>query len=167
MDPVLQYFNDKKIPYRLYEHPAVHTVKDALALGIDMPGIGAKNLFLKNLSGTHYYLLVLPNTLRADLKIFAQIVGEKKVTFGTPEELMQYLGVTPGSVSLCGLLNDINRAVQPYVHEALTQAMLMHLHPNRNTASLELTRDSFRLFLESLPYMLHTVTEEQMPLEKI
>jgi Ala-tRNA(Pro) deacylase len=164
MQSVEAYFTQHSIPYRLYEHPPVFTVADVHALGIDMPGVGAKNLFLKNLSGTRYFLLVLPNTMKADLKAFAVIVGEKKVTFGTPEELMKYLGITPGSVSLCCLLNDTDKVVQPYVHEAIADAELMHLHPNRNTASVELTKEAFAQFMQSLGRAITLVNNAQMPL---
>ena len=164
MEVVESYFKEKNIPYRLYEHPPVFTVADVFALGLDMPGVGAKNLFLKNLSSTRFFLLVLPNTLKADLKLFATLVGEKKVTFGTPEELMKYLGITPGSVSLCCLLNDTEKVVQTYVHEAIIDADIMHLHPNRNTASIELTKDAFAAFLSSLERPIQRVTNEQMPL---
>ncbi len=165
MEMVETYFKEKNIPYRLYEHPPVFTVADALALGIDMPGVGAKNLFLKNLSGTRYFLLVLPNTMKADLKIFAKIVKEKKVTFGTPEELMKYLGITPGSVSLCCLLNDTEKVVIPYVHQAIIDADIMHLHPNRNTASVELTKDAFAQFLISLERPVYSIAAVDMPLQ--
>jgi Ala-tRNA(Pro) deacylase len=164
MEIVETYFKEKNIPYRLYEHPPVFTVADVFKLGLDMPGVGAKNLFLKNLAGTRYFLLVLPNTMKADLKAFAAIVGEKKVTFGSPEELMKYLSITPGSVSLCCLLNDTQKVVMPYVHEAVMDAEIMHLHPNRNTASVELTKDAFAQFLASLERPIERVTEAQMPL---
>lgn len=164
MEIVETYFREKNIPYRLYEHPPVFTVADVYALGLDMPGVGAKNLFLKNLSSSRYFLLVLPNTMKADLKTFAKIVGEKKVTFGTPEELMKYLGITPGSVSLCCLLNDTDKVVMPYVHEAIIDADIMHLHPNRNTASVELTKEAFAQFLVSLERPIQRVTSADMPL---
>jgi Ala-tRNA(Pro) deacylase len=164
MQSVEAYFQLHAIPYRLYEHPPVFTVADVHALGLDMPGVGAKNLFLKDLANTRYFLLVLPNTMKADLKAFARIVGEKKVTFGTPDELMQYLGITPGSVSLCCLLNDDEKRVHVYVHEAITDADIMHLHPNRNTASVELTKDAFAQFLTSLNRVIHRVSDADMPL---
>ena len=164
MEEVERYFKEKNIPYRLYEHPPVFTVADVFALGLDMPGVGAKNLFLKNLAGSRYFLLVLPNTMKADLKAFAALVGEKKVTFGSPEELMRYLCITPGSVSLCCLLNDTDKVVVPYVHEAIIDADIMHLHPNRNTASIELTKDAFAQFISSLERTIHRVTATEMPL---
>jgi Ala-tRNA(Pro) deacylase len=161
---VTDHFEKYGIEYRLYEHPAVFTVADMYALGLEMPGVGAKNLFLKNLAGDRFFLLVLPNTMRADLKRFAAIVGEKKVTFGTPEELMQHLKITPGSVSLCCLLNDPEHVVAPYVHEGILSAPLMHLHPNRNTASVELKKEAFAKFLASLNRTITVVTDEHMPL---
>lgn len=167
MENVFKFLEKHDIAYRMYEHPPVHTIRDAEALGLTMPGVGAKNLFLKNLMGTRFFLLVIPNTARADLKVFARIVSEKKVTFGTQEELMRYLGVTPGSVSLCGLLNDTGKRVEPYVHEALINAPLMHLHPNRNTASLELTKEYFTKFIHLLGHSISIVTTEQMSLEDL
>lgn len=148
---VEEHFKKYDIPYRLYEHVAVFTVDDVHRHAIHTDGVvGSKNLFLTNLEHKRFFLYTLPDYMRADLKTFAEKVGEKKVQFGSPEELMKYLGLTPGSVSLCGLLNDKDKNVEVYVHEVVYEALRMHLHPNINTASMELTHDALMKYFESL-----------------
>jgi Ala-tRNA(Pro) deacylase len=172
MHPVLTFFDTHALPYRLYTHPAFFTVADAHAYmqehgEVHTPGaVGCKNLFLKNYVEKpavgevyRYYLYVLPDVERADLKKFATHVGEKKVTFATAEELLDLLGVTPGSVSLCGLLNDTAKKVAVYIHEAVYTAPLVHLHPNINTASLEISHDTLVRYIECLGREVHVYRE--------
>lgn len=148
---VEMHFTHNGIPYKLYEHVAVFTVDDVHKHSIHTDGvIGSKNLFLTNLEHKRFFLYTLPDNMRADLKAFAEIVGEKKVQFASPEELMRYLGLTPGSVSLCGLLNDTDKKVEVYVHQVVYDAERMHLHPNINTASMELTHEALMQYFKSL-----------------
>lgn len=155
---IKEYFKKHDIPYRLYEHKAVFTVEDVHRHAIHGEGVvGSKNLFLTNLEHKRFFLYTLPDFMRADLKAFAEQVGEKKVQFGSPEELMTYLQLTPGSVSLCGLLNDTEKKVEVYVHETIYEAPLMHMHPNVNTASMELTNDALLRYFSSLARDIHLV----------
>jgi Ala-tRNA(Pro) deacylase len=78
--------------------------------------------------------------------------------FGSPEELLSYLGLTPGSVSMCGLLNDTEKKVKLFVHEGVYNAPVMHLHPNVNTASMELTHDALMKFLATLDCEVRVVS---------
>jgi Ala-tRNA(Pro) deacylase len=162
-DIVCEYLRAHNIPFICHDHPAIFTVEEAIEKGVDLPGAGAKNLFLKDVSGTRFFLYALLNTTRADLKAFAKKVGVNKVTFATPEELLNFLGVTPGSVSLAGLLNDSQSVVEVYVDRALYDAPRMHLHPNVNTASLELTQSAFHAFLRSLPQTITIYDEGGVP----
>lgn len=166
---VLDFFDSHHIAYTLYEHPAFFTVVEAHAYKesqgaiFHSPGaVGCKNLFLKNYVDKpkgdevyRYFLYVLPDMERADLKTFAQTVGEKKVTFGSPEELQTYLGVTPGSVSLCGLLNDTNKKVSVWVDKKVFRAPMIHLHPNVNTASLEMGTNALQKYITALDREVH------------
>ena len=68
-----------------------------------------KNLFLRNQKGTRHYLVILKHLKRADLRAVADQIGDGKLSFGSPERLMTHLGVTPGSVSPFGLINDRER----------------------------------------------------------
>jgi Ala-tRNA(Pro) deacylase len=70
-----------------------------------------------------------------------------KLSFASPERLMKYLGVTPGSVSLFGLINDTTDHVYLFLDEKLRNADHLSFHPNDNTASLVITGEGFHRFL--------------------
>src|SRR5215471_14960868 len=93
------------IVFERYEHPPV-----ASAIGAEQhwSGIDAahtKNLFLRNQAGTRHYLLIMTLLKRANLQAVADQIGDGRLSFGTPERMMAYLGVTPGSVSPFGLIH--------------------------------------------------------------
>ena len=79
------------------------------------PESWAKNLFLRDKKKQNYYLLVLPDAKRADLKAFAAMVGTKQVKFASEDDLSAYMKLTRGSVTPLGVLNDEARAVQVYI----------------------------------------------------
>jgi Ala-tRNA(Pro) deacylase len=70
-----------------------------------------------------------------------------KLSFASPERLMKYLGVTPGSVSLFGLINDETHHVYVFLDEVLKDAKHLSFHPNDNTASLVITHEGFLKFI--------------------
>ncbi len=78
-------------------------------------GLQCKNLFLRNKKGDRHYLVVLEISKRADLKDLVKLVGDDRLSFGSPERLMAQLGLTPGSVSPFGLINDADGSVRVLV----------------------------------------------------
>ena len=148
MVDVEQYLQSHNIEYIKHEHPAVFTCDEAEKHCKDVPGIPGKNLFLKNKGSKIFFLVILPAVKRADLKVIAKIVSEPKVSFASPEALKEKLSLEPGSVSPFGLLNDVNHEVEVYVDKEMYNADIVNFHPNRNTASLELTGEMFRKYLE-------------------
>lgn len=147
---VEKYLQDNQIKYVLHEHPAVYTCEEAEKYCSDIPGLACKNLLLKDKKGRRHFLIVLPATKRADLKGISEAVGENKVSFASAEALKEKLGLEPGAVSPFGLLNDQHHEVEVYVDEAVYNADIVSFHPNRNTASLELTGEMFRKFLQNI-----------------
>lgn len=143
-DYVYDFLNTNGIIYTKHEHHAVFTVEEANALYGDIPGAHTKNLFLKNKDASQFYLYVIASHKRADLKHIAELVGEKKLFFGTPEELLAILGLTPGSVSALGLINDTEQRVRVVVDKELWESEQVNAHPNTNTATLTFTQDDFR-----------------------
>jgi Ala-tRNA(Pro) deacylase len=85
---------------------------------------------------------------QADLRHLVKIIGDDRLSFGSPERLMKYLGVTPGSVSPLGLIHDTARAVRVIVDSDLRAAERLIFHPNDNTASLTIAGSDFVRFLE-------------------
>ena len=76
-------------------------------------------------------------------------MGERKLSFANAETLKERLGVEAGAVSPFGLLNDESEGVEVYMDKEAYEAPLVHFHPNRNTASLELTGEMFQCYLGS------------------
>ncbi len=146
---VEDFLTEQGIDFQLFEHPAVFTCEEAEAHCGEIPGLASKNLFLRNAKKDRFFLVVLPAAKRADLKAFGKIVGEK-VSFGKPEELKEKLGLEPGAVSPLGLINDSQKAVEPYFDREVYEAEQVSFHPNRNTASVVLSGEGLRRFLEGL-----------------
>ncbi|MBL4644296.1 MAG: prolyl-tRNA synthetase associated domain-containing protein [Candidatus Pacebacteria bacterium] len=145
---IYQILDTNNIEYEKYEHEPVFTVEEADEIKTCIKGAHTKNLFLKNKNASQYFLYVIASHKRADLKSVKDQIGESKPQFGTPEELMEHLGVTPGSVSVLGLIHDTQHRVQVLIDKELWDAELVNAHPNTNTATLVFTQDNFRKFLE-------------------
>lgn len=150
MQDVEQFLQSKGIQYTLHEHPAVFTCEDAEIHCKNVPGLACKNLVLKDKKSGRYFLLILPAAKRMDLKKFSEMVGQKNITFASADVLREKLGVDPGSVSPFGLLNDTEKEMEVYVDSEVYNAEIVGFHPNRNTATLELSREMFWKFLELL-----------------
>ena len=139
------------IAYERYEHPPVFTADDAAAHWSAIPATPVKNLFLRNKKGDREYLVILAIEKRADLRLLATVIRDDRLSFGSPERLMASLGVTPGSVSPFGLLNDAHGGVRVIVDADLRSATRVILHPNTNTASLAISVADVERFLSSRP----------------
>jgi Ala-tRNA(Pro) deacylase len=146
--PVFDRLRALKIPYELYEHPPVFTAEEAAAHWKDVPGTPVKNLFLRNKKGDRHYLVILGIEKQADLRHLVKVIGDDRLSFGSPERLMTHLGVLPGSVSPFGLIHDGPHAVRVIVDSDLRTVERLIFHPNDNTASLTISGRDFERFLE-------------------
>jgi Ala-tRNA(Pro) deacylase len=146
------------ISYDLYEHPPVFTADEAAQHWAGIDATRVKNLFLRNKKGDRHYLVILGIEKLADLKHLVKVIGDDRLSFGSPERLMTRLGLTPGSVSPFGLLNDSTHSVRVIVDADLKRADRLIFHPNINTASLAISRTDFERFLDSRGNMVRWVT---------
>jgi len=148
MADIYQLLEKLNIAYKKVEHPPVFTVEEADAQYHGLEGGQTKNLFLRNKKGTRHYLLVAESNRPIDLKEVRSLVDESTLSFASPERLMKYLGLTPGSVSPFGIINDTSREVVVLLDAAMLRHDLLNYHPNINTATLTLRREDFLRFLE-------------------
>ncbi|MCL4847982.1 MAG: prolyl-tRNA synthetase associated domain-containing protein [Acidobacteria bacterium] len=139
------------VPFERHEHPAVYTVDEATRHWAAIEATHCKNLFLRNKKGNRHYLVVAEHTRPVDLARLATLVGDDRLSFASPERLLAHLGLTPGSVSPFGLLNDVAGAVVVVVDAALREAARVAFHPNVNTATVVLSGADFVRFLASRP----------------
>ena len=134
---IYDLLKEKGVWYDVVEHPAVF---DMEALGeLDLPHseYNAKNLFVRDDKKRNYYLITVRGEKRVDLKDFRKKQGTRRLSFASPEDMEALLGLTPGSVSPLGLLNDQEHRVHYYLDQDLAgEEALVGMHPNENTASI-------------------------------
>jgi Ala-tRNA(Pro) deacylase len=135
------------IPFERHEHEAVKTVEDGVRAWAGIDAAHCKNLFLRNQKGDRHYLLIVAHTKRVDLRAVAAQIGDGKLSFGSPERLMKWLGVAPGAVSPCGLINDREHHVRVFVDRELRRAPRLSFHPNDNTRTITMAFADFERFL--------------------
>jgi Ala-tRNA(Pro) deacylase len=125
------YLDVLGVAHRTYSHPPVFTVAEAVALRGSLPGGHCKSLFLKDKKGG-FWLAVMLEERRPDLKRLAARLGAPRFSFGGASELYGLLGVQPGSVTPFALVNDIEHLVTPVLDAAMLQRDPLNYHPLEN-----------------------------------
>ncbi len=137
------------IAHRTLEHPPVFRVEEGRGIKAQLPGGHTKNLFLRDAKGRLWLVSALGETA-VDLKRLPSAVGAARLSFGSPERLLEALGVRPGSVTALALLNDPERAVTFVADAALMASDPVNFHPLRNDATTAISQPGFRSFLHAL-----------------
>lgn len=145
---VYEVLDQLEIPYLHYEHIPVYTIQEIDDLNMHIEGEHCKNLFVRNHNGNKHYLILVSQEKRADLKNIAKQIGSSRLSFASEERLLKHLGLTPGSVTPFGLLNDAEKKVTVIIDEDLKNLKYICLHPNVNTASVSITYCDFIKFLQ-------------------
>lgn len=145
---IFLYLDKLNIPYKNHIHQPVFTVEESEHLYGLIPGAHTKNLFLTDKRGT-YILVVMVSDDRLDLSAFRKQLNMKNLTFTTPEELFQLLGVTPGSVTAFGVINDTDHKVTVYLDSDFTSHDMINCHPLRNDMTVTISTQDLIHFLKT------------------
>lgn len=145
------------VEFRHFTHPAVFTTEDIVLLPEKLPGIDTKNLFLRDEKRTRYILVCVRAETRVNLKELGRALGIKGITFASPEDMLEMLGLTPGSVCLFGLMNDTSNRVEGYLDDAIDGAGEMQNHPLINTATLVMRVADMERFCQAVGHPLTRV----------
>jgi Ala-tRNA(Pro) deacylase len=145
---VYDVLDELKISYTCVQHIPVYTIDEVDNLNLDMKGQHCKNLFTRNKQGNQHYLILVSHTKKADLKDVAHQIGCSRLSFASEERLMRHLGLTPGSVTPFGLLNDSAKHVKVLIDRDFKSCDYICFHPNVNTASVCISFKDFEKFLE-------------------
>lgn len=137
------------IDHVTHDHPAVFTVEEGADIKARIPGAHTKNLFLKDARG-QLWLISAEGHAQIDLKRLHTVIGSAKLSFGNAALMEETLGVTPGSVTAFGLINDTGRRVRFVLDRTLAEADLVNFHPLTNTATTTVSAEGFRKFLDAL-----------------
>ena len=145
-DRLLAWMAANGVDQTTHDHPAVFRVDEGLELKAAMPGAHTKNLFLKDKKGRLWLISARQDTV-IDLKRAPAAMGSDRLSFGNEGLLYETLGLTQGSVTALGLINDPDRRVTFVLDRALWEADVVNFHPLTNTATTALAQADFRRFL--------------------
>jgi Ala-tRNA(Pro) deacylase len=149
-DELLAYLKANGISAATFDHAPVHTVEESRDLRGDIPGVHTKNLFLRD-GKKNFFLFVTEESASINLKALAKLIGAKGgLSFGSPEALLEHLGITPGSVSVLAAINDTEHKVTIVLDERLFQASPINCHPLTNSRTTSLTKQNLGAFLDLL-----------------
>lgn len=140
------------IEYERVDHEEANTMEACLAIDeVLAPAVICKNLFLCNAQKTKFYLLMIREDKKFLTKDISKQINSARLSFGPAEYMEQFLDITPGSVSVLGLMNDKENNVTLLVDEDVLKAEYFGCHPCINTSSLRLkTADVFGPFLKAV-----------------
>ena len=138
------------IDFDYYEHPEAPTIEIAAQFYRGEGTVLCKNLFFRNHKGNRHYLVIMDSRHNMNIHDIEHKLHQGKLTFASPERMMKYLGVKPGSVSLFGLVNDVNHDVTLFVDNELRHAAKVSFHPNDNTASLVISNADMMKYIENI-----------------
>ena len=155
---VVARLTELAIAYTRHEHPPLPTVEEAEQHWIGIDATHCKNLFLRNQKGNRHYLVIVMHLKKVDLRKVADQIGDGKLSFASPERLMTHLGLTPGSVSPSGLINDRDHSVQVVLDRDLKSASRLSFHPNINTVTFTVAAVDFHRFLDACGNTVKHVT---------
>lgn len=133
---IYDYLNAENIKFEITEHKAVYNMEELAEIKLPHPEADAKNLFVRDDKRQNYYLITVRGEKRVNLKDFRRENGTRPLTFASPEELSEILGLIPGAVTPLGLLNDKDHRVKFYLDKDFTDMDFIGVHPNDNTAAV-------------------------------
>lgn len=144
------------ITYQRTDHEAAFTMEACYDIDAVLGVVICKNLFLCNRQQTKFYLLLMPGEKPFKTKELSSQIGSARLSFAGPEHMERLLDITPGSVSVMGLMNDHDSEVRLLVDEDLLKEEYFGCHPCVNTSSLKMR--SSDLFEKVLPALGHEPT---------
>lgn len=153
------------IEYERVDHEAAETMEACAAVDkVLAPAVICKNLFLCNTQKTKFYLLMIREDKKFKTKEISHQINSARLSFAPAEFMEEFLDITPGSVSVLGLMNDKNNQVTLLVDEDILKEELFGCHPCINTSSLRLkVADVFGSFLQAVH---HDYTVVRLGLEE-
>ena len=148
-DDLFALFDALGIAHRTLEHAAVFRVGEGDEVKAALPGGHTKNLFLKDAKGQLWLVSALQDA-RIDLKALPPAIGAARLSFGSAALMQEALGVTPGSVTAFGLVNDAGHRVRFVLDARLAASDPVNFHPLTNTATTAISQADFRRLLAEI-----------------
>ena len=146
------------VEYWRVDHEPAFTMEVCEEIDKALGAMICKNLFLCNRQRTAFYLLMIPGNKTFKTKELSHQIGSARLSFASAEDMEKYLDITPGAVSVMGLMNDKGNAVRLLVDRDVLADEHLGCHPCVNTSSLRLrTEDVFGPVLKAMGHEMTVV----------
>ena len=150
---VYDFLDGLGVPYQRIDHEAAMTMEACAAVDEVLEATICKNLLLCNRQCTQFYLLMIEGDKHFKTSQLSHQIGSSRLSFAAPEYMEEYLDITPGSLSILGLMNDKEQHVQLLIDEDVLKGEYIGCHPCINTSSLRLRTED--LVQKIIPAMGH------------
>ena len=147
------FLDSLRVSYQRIDHEPAMTMDVCAAIDEALEATICKNLLLCNRQSTAFYLLMIPGTKQFKTTELSHQIGSSRLSFAAAEYMEQFLDITPGSVSVLGLMNDHEKRVQLLIDEDVLKGEYVGMHPCINTSSLRLKTED--LMEKVIPAMAH------------
>jgi len=147
-EKLYKLFEDLEISFEYLEHPEAPTIEIAKQYWKGYDAKHCKNLFFRNHKGNRHYLVILDCDCDMDIHSIEKKLHQGKLSFASEQRMMKYLGLSPGSVTPFGLINDAEHHVYVFLDKNLQKAERLSFHPCINTASLIISKTDFIRFMD-------------------
>ena len=149
------------VSYTRVDHDFADTIEACEAVEQVLGEKICKNLFLTNRQQTAFYLLLMPGHKPFRTKDLSHQIGSARLSFASPEHMLELLDIAPGSVSVLGLMNDHDGRVRLLIDRDLLQDAYLCCHPCINTSTLKLRMaDAIDVLI---PALAHAPTYVDLP----
>ena len=158
---VYDLLDSLKVEYHRIDHEAAMTMEACAAIDEKLDATICKNLLLCNRQCTAFYLLMLPGDKPFKTSVASKVIGSSRLSFAAPEYMERLLDITPGSLSVLGLMNDREGAVQLIVDADVLKGEFVGCHPCINTSSLRLrTADLVEKIIPAMGHEMRVIRLE-------
>lgn len=155
---VYDFLDKLGVEYMRVDHEAADNMEVCKAIDEVLEATICKNLFLCNRQQTAFYLLMMPGDKPFKTKEISSQINSARLSFAGPEHMEKLLDITPGAVSIMGLMNDVEQQVKLLVDEDILKGDYVGCHPCVNTSSLRIrTEDLFGKILEAMKHHMTVV----------
>lgn len=140
------------IEYEVMNHPPAETIQQADQFIEGKEGVRSKTMFMSDKKKKNFYLLILDDAKRLDIKKIGELIGEKSLRLGNEENLKEKMNLRFGVVSPFGLLNNAEKDIKVYIDKELLSERIITFHPNENDATIFIKMEDMFKFLDNLGY---------------
>lgn len=152
------FLDDLGIEYMRTDHEPANNMEACNEIDAVLGVLICKNLFLGNRQKTNFYLLMMPGGKKFKTKELSAQINSARLSFADPQDMLKYLDIEPGAVSIMGLMNDKDHVVQLLIDEDVLACEELGCHPCVCTSSLKMkTADVIKTFLPATGHEYRTV----------